>query len=35
VIEHIEFAQYQIDWFRQPEMPHVTADDAKRQAETS
>src|SRR5947209_465400 len=35
MIERIEFAQYQVDWFRQPEMPHVTADDTKRQPQTS
>ena len=34
MIEGIEFAQYQIDWFRQPEVPHVTGYDPERQTET-
>jgi hypothetical protein len=31
VIERIEFAKDEVDWFRQVEIPHICMDDAQRQ----
>src|SRR5258708_1824559 len=35
MIQRIEFAQDQVDWLRQPEIPHVAGHDPERQAETA